>query len=63
MKKTDLTFIGVDYWDRPVYRDPTGRLWKDITLGSDMPRFYSACNNDFEGEPDMPIEMYYPDFE
>ena len=24
MKMTDFTFIGVDYWDRPVYRDPTG---------------------------------------
>lgn len=63
MKKTDLTFIGVDYWDRPVYRDPNGRLWKDVTLGSDTPRFCSACNNDFDGEPDTPIEAYYPDFE
>lgn len=63
MKKTDLTFIGVDSWDRPVYRDANGRLWKDITLGSDTPELYSACNNDFEGEPDMPIKMTYPDFE
>ena len=46
MKKTDLTFIGIDCWDRPVYRDTNGKLWKD-----------------FEGEPDMPIEMTYPDFE
>lgn len=46
MKKKDLTFIGVDYWDRPVYRDPNGRLWKDVTLGSDTPRFCSACNNE-----------------
>ena len=50
MKKTDLTFIGVDSWDRPVYKDTNGKLWKDITLGSDTPELYSACNNDFEGE-------------
>lgn len=63
MKKTDLTFIGVDSWDRPVYRDTNGRLWKDITLGSDMPDLYSACYNDFDGEPDIPIKTIYPDFE
>lgn len=50
MKKTDLTFIGIDCWDRPVYRDTNGKLWKDITLGSDTPELYSACNNDFEGD-------------
>lgn len=63
MKRTDLKFIGIDGWDRPVYQDPNGLLWKDTTLGSDTPSFASACNNEFEGEPDMPIEMTYPDFE
>ena len=63
MKKTDLTFIGVDGWGRPVYRDTNGRLWKDVTLDSETPDLYSACNNEFEGEPDMPIKMTYPDFE
>lgn len=63
MKKKDLTLIGVDGWDRPVYKDTNGRLWKDVTLGSDTPEFYSACDNDFEGEPDMPISMFYPDSE
>lgn len=55
--------LGIDGWDRPVYQDPNGLLWKDTTLGSDTPSFASACNNEFEGEPDMPIEMTYPDFE
>ena len=55
MKRTDLKFIGIDGWDRPVYQDPNGLLWKDTTLGSDTPSFASACNNEFEGEPDMPI--------
>ena len=63
MNRTDLKFIGIDGWDRPVYQDPNGLLWKDTTLGSDTPSFASACNNEFEGEPDMPIEMTYPDFE
>ena len=63
MKKTDLTFIGVDGWGRPVYRDTNGRLWKDVTLDSETPDLYSACNNEFEGEPDMLIKMTYPDFE
>ena len=63
MKKEDLKFIGVDDWDRPVYRDTNGLLWKDVTLGSDTPELYSACNNDFDGEPNMPIKMTYPDFE
>ena len=63
MKKKDLTLIGVDDWDRPVYRDTNGLLWKDVTLGSVTPELYSACNNDFDGEPNMPIKMTYPDFE
>jgi|GEM_PF-2104234 hypothetical protein len=63
MKRTDLKFIGIDGRCRLVYQDPNGQLWKDITRGSDMPSFYSACNNEFEGEPKMPIEMTYPDFE
>ena len=48
MKRTDLKFIGIDGWDRPVYQDPNGLLWKDTTLGSDTPSFASACNNEFE---------------
>ncbi len=54
MGKIELTFIGTDGWDRPVYRDPDGRLWKDVTLGSSTPSLYSASGNDFDGEPDMP---------
>ena len=50
-----LKFIGVDYWSRPVYKDEKGKLRKDIELGRGTPRLRSAVNNDFEGEPDMPI--------
>jgi hypothetical protein len=49
-----LRFIGMDSWYRPVYRDESGRLWKDVNLGRGEPALYSASGNDFDGEPDMP---------
>ena len=47
--------IGEDFWSRPVYKDQYGRLWKDITLGSETPELCSALYNAFDGEPDLPI--------
>lgn len=47
--------IGKDSWSRPVYEDQYGRLWKDITLGSEKPELRSALYNAFDGEPDLPI--------
>lgn len=64
MKFSDLEFLGVDYWSRPVYRDPKGRLWKDVECGdAERPVLHSAVGNDFEGEPNAPITAVYPDFE
>lgn len=64
MEKIEMTFIGTDDWYRPVFRDPDGKLWKDVNLGEGTPSLCSACNNDFEGEPDMPFhgdfELKYP---
>ena len=51
-----LKFIGTDGWDRPVYRDELGNLWKDVNLGSGVISLHSSCDNEFDGEPDMPIE-------
>lgn len=51
-----LFFVGVDSWDRPVYKDQTGKLWKDVNLGCGEPSFHSSSNNEFDGEPDMPIK-------
>ena len=53
MKK--LQYIGADSWDRPVYKDESGKLWKDVNLGMDVPELCSSVNNCFDGEPDMPI--------
>jgi len=54
MKK--LHFIDIDYWDRPVYQDESGQLWKDVNLGRGKPSLHSATNNAFDGEPEMPIK-------
>jgi len=40
MKK--LRFIGIDYWDRPVYRDESGDIWKDVNL-----RKGNACTSSY----------------
>ena len=50
-----LHFIGIDSWDRPVYQDESGRLWKDVNLGCGEPFLHNASSNDFDGEPDMPL--------
>jgi hypothetical protein len=51
-----MNLIGVDDWDRPVYKCvENGMLWKDITLGNENPDLYS-CGNDFDGEPDSSIK-------
>ena len=54
-----LQFVGIDDWSVPVYKDETGALWKDVNLGRGAPSLYSALNNDFNGEPDMPIRGEY----
>ncbi len=54
-----LNFIGVDSWGRPVYKDESGRLWKDVNLGRGVPSLHSSSSNDFEGEPDMPLRDAY----
>lgn len=57
MKK--LHCVGIDSWDRPVYQDESGQLWKDVNLGSGEPSLHSASNNEFDGEPDMPIRCAF----
>ena len=55
----NLQLIGVDGWSRPVYQDESGQLWKDVNLGNGEPDLYSSADNDFDGEPDMPITGDY----
>jgi len=54
-----MSFIGVDGWSRPVYRDNKRRLWKDVNLGRGTIDLHKSTNNDFDGEPDYRIQDEY----
>lgn len=48
-----LEYIGMDDWDRPVYRDENERLWKDVSPIADKEAdLCTSYNNNFYGEPD-----------
>ncbi|MBQ8424842.1 MAG: hypothetical protein IJY25_00910 [Bacilli bacterium] len=57
VKKEELKIklVGIDSWDRPVYKDKEGNLYKDVNLGRGELDLHTAVNNDFYGEPDSPI--------
>lgn len=61
-RKLHLTYLGEDNWNRYVYKDEKGKLWKLLDCCS--PReiceerndtLYSSCGNTFDGEPDCPM--------
>ena len=55
-----LKYVGTDNWSRPVYKDQSGKFWKDVNLGYGEPYIHSSSpSKDFEGEPDYPIEGEY----
>ena len=48
-----LKFVGMDSWERPVYKDDIGTLWKDVDPRAGMePNLCTSVNNEFDGEPD-----------
>lgn len=51
-----VKFIGADNWDRPVYKDEKGKMYKDTNLGKGEIALCTSSNNDFYGEPDMPLK-------
>lgn len=51
--------IGIDWWDRPVYKDQAGKIWVDINLGDGVPYLHSVVDNEIDGEPDMPLSGEY----
>ena len=54
--KTTMTYIGMDSWSRPVYKDENGMFWKDTDPRSHVPpSLYSAANNVFDGKPNIPF--------
>jgi len=55
MKKLKLIYKGRDSWDRPVY-EANGRLYVDVDPREGWgPSIYAKYNNEFDGEPDIPI--------
>lgn len=55
--KKILTYIGIDSWGRPVYKDENSKLWKDTDNRRGwLKELYTASENDFEGEPDLPMK-------
>lgn len=56
-KELKIRLVGVDNWDRPVYKDDKGTLYKDVNLGTGdlKDSLHTVCDNDFYGEPDYPI--------
>jgi len=51
-----LEFIGVDFWDRPMYKDQNEKLWLDVEIGNnEIPSLYSSSTYALDGEPNQPI--------
>lgn len=56
MSDLNLSFIGWDSWDRPVYKDENDQLFKDIDPRKDKPP--NICTTEsFDAEPDFPVEV------
>lgn len=54
-----IRFVRIDSWDRMVFKDESGNIWK-YTEPGEQPyerheRLYTSTNNDFDGEPCWPM--------
>jgi len=57
MEKLEITYIGLDSFSRPVYKDVDGKLFVDVDNRKNRnPEICTKYNNQFEGEPDTPIQ-------
>lgn len=55
MKTLVLTYKGRDSWSRPIY-EASGCLYVDVNpRKSYKADICTKCQNEFDGEPDMPI--------
>ena len=54
-----LRYLGRDSWDRPVYRDDEGILWKDVDpRAGRRATLCTSVGNEFDGEPDAGMEDF-----
>lgn len=65
MGKLTLTFIRIDSWGRPVYKNEEGKLFKDVDSRKNRQPEICTVNGNFNGEPDTPIHYIskYKDLE
>ena len=54
-KKLNLTFVIMDSWSRPVYKDDNGRLYVDADPGCVYPDIHTKSSNEIDGEPEWPV--------
>lgn len=55
-KARTLQYIGLDSWSRPVYEND-GNLYVDVDPRQNRePSICTKYNNEFDGEPDSPVE-------
>jgi len=54
-KTLELTHIGRDSFSRPVY-ECNGNLYVDANPSSEFPEICTKSNNEYDGEPDWPID-------
>ena len=53
-----LKYSGMDSWDRPVYMDDEGIIWKDTDPRAEWnAKLCTSVGNEFDGEPDA--DMMY----
>lgn len=55
-KELNVKLVGIDDWNRPVYKDKKGYLYKDVNCGMGTLSLCTAYLNKFYGEPDIPIK-------
>ena len=58
-KILEITLVGTDSWDRPVYKGKDGTLYKDVDLGHGnnlRSSLNTSVGNSFDGEPYMPLD-------
>lgn len=55
-KELNVKLVGIDDWSRPVYKDKKGYLYKDVNLGKGVISLCTVCDNDFYGEPLIPLK-------
>ena len=51
----NIKYIGIDGWDRPIYKDEKGNIYKDVNLGVGELALHTVANNEINGEPSSPV--------